>query len=476
MNTKKVVINNLLWKFAERCGAQGVSFVVSIVLARLLVPNDYGVVALVSSITTILYVFVDSGFGSALIQKKETDDLDFSSVFYFNIVCCLMLYGVLFMAAPFVASFYTIPELTALIRVSGLTVIVAGIKNIQQAYVAKSMQFKRFFFATLGGTVGSAIVGIVMAYKGFGPWALVFQGLFNSVVDTTILWFTIKWRPKLRFSFSRLRDLFAYGWKLLLSAFLDTTYNNISSLIIGKKYTPSDLAYYNKGGSWPYLLVNNINVSIDSVLFPVMSTEQGNIEIVKNMTRKAIKTSSYIMWPVMVGLIATSNSLVRLILTEKWLPCVPYLCLMCFTYAFWPIHTANLNAIKAVGRSDIFLALEVIKKIIGLLVLLVSIQFGVLVFATAYALTAPINALLNAYPNRKLLNYSYREQISDMIPSVLTSIVMGIVVYFVSYLNLNDFYTLILQVFVGVLIYIFLSKLFKLESYDFLISSIKSKK
>ena len=241
MDKNKTFVN-LLWRFFERCGAQGVTFLVSIVLARILEPTVYGTVALVTVFTTIMQVFVDSGLGSALIQKKDADELDFSSVFYFNMAVCLALYGLMYLAAPLIAAFYEQPSLTAIVRVASLTLIISGVKNVQQAYVSRNMLFKRFFFSTLGGTVGAAFVGIWMAYRGFGVWALVAQNLFNQTLDTLILWITVEWRPKRMFSFERLRGLFSYGWKLLVSALLDTGYNDLLQLIIGKLYTSADLA------------------------------------------------------------------------------------------------------------------------------------------------------------------------------------------------------------------------------------------
>ena len=282
------VITNFFWRFLERCGAQGVTFIVSIVLARLLDPTVYGTVALVTIFTTIMQVFVDSGMGNALIQKKDADDLDFSSVFYFNMAMCSVLYLIMFFAAPFIASFYRMPELTAIVRVLSFVVVISGVKNVQQAYVSRHLMFKRFFFSTLGGTIGAAVIGIAMAYLGFGVWALVAQMLFNAAVDTTILWITVKWRPKKMFSFQRLKSLFSYGWKLLASSLIDTVYNDLRQLIIGKKYSSGDLAYYNQGKKFPQLIVTNINTSIDSVLLPTMSKAQDDMAAVRSMTRRGV--------------------------------------------------------------------------------------------------------------------------------------------------------------------------------------------
>lgn len=474
MSERKSVTSNLLWRFLERCGAQGVTFIVSIVLARLLEPNVYGIVALVTVFTTIMQVFVDSGMGNALIQKKDADDLDFSSVFFFNISMCSLLYLIMFFAAPFIAGFYKMPELTPVVRVLSLTLVLSGVKNVQQAYVSRTMQFKKFFFATLGGTIGAAVVGIVMAYFGFGVWALVAQSLFNTAVDTIILWITVKWRPKMMFSLKRLKALFSYGWKLLVSSLIDTVYNELRQLIIGKMYSSNELAQYNQGKKFPNLIVTNINASIDSVLLPTMSKEQDHLERVKSMTRRAIKISSYIMMPLMMGLAVCAESLVRLILTEKWMPCVPFLRIFCFSYAFYPIHTANLNAIKAMGRSDLFLKLEVIKKIVGLTAILSTMWFSVEAMAYSLFVTSILNQIINSFPNRRLLGYSYIDQLKDMLPQICISVLMGILVYSVQFLHLNAIVTLCIQIPFGAVIYIALSRLLKIDSFTYLVSVIKS--
>ena len=474
MDNKLKVFSNLFWRFFERCGAQLVSFIVTIVLARLLEPELYGLISKVAVITSILLVFVDSGMANALIQKKDPDDLDYSSVFYFNTVFCLILYAALFFASPLIAKLYHEPGLTPVIRVLGLTVVVAGVKNVQQAYVSKTLQFKRFFFATLGGTVFSAILGISMAYMGFGVWALVAQQLSNVTVNTVILWLTVGWRPKKMFSFSRLKGLLSYGWKLLASSLLDTVYLKIYPLVIGVKYSNSDLAFFERGNSMPNLIVENINYSIDSVLLPVLSAEQDHKIQVRDMTRRAIKTSSYIMMPLMAGLAACAEPLVRLLLTEKWLPCVPFLQIFCIVFAFYPLHTANLNAIKAMGRSDVFLKLEVIKKVVETLVLLVTINYGVFAMALGQLFSGILAQVINAWPNRKLLDYHYTQQLKDMMPAILLSVFMGLCVAAVTLIPMNDIATLIIQIPLGILIYVGLSVLFKVDSFNYILSIIKN--
>lgn len=473
MNKKKI-ISNFFWRFAERCGAQFVTFIVSIVLARILSPKDYGTIALVMVFTTILQVFVDSGLGTAFIQKKDADDLDFSSVFYFNFGVCIILYVGMFFLSPLIANFYDDELLIPIIRVISLTIIFSGIKGIQQAYVSRHMMFKRFFFSTLGGTIFSAFLGIVLAYSGFGVWALVAQQISNTAIDTLILWLTVKWRPQKIFSLKRLINLLSFGWKLLVSSLLDTCYNNLRNLIIGKLYSSSDLAFYNQGDKFPKVIVTNINTSIDSVLLPTISSAQDDRERVKNMTRRAIKTSTYVMAPLMMGMAFCAEPIVHLVLTDKWLPCVPYLRIFCTTYMFWPVHTANLNAINAMGRSDWFLRLEVIKKAVGMTLLLSTMWFGVMAMACSLLVSNVLSQIINSWPNRKLLNYSYLEQVKDFAPGILLAVFMGICVYFIGYIPLPTIVTFVIQIISGAAIYIALSAILKLEEFEYLTGMIKS--
>ena len=473
-NLKAQTVSGFLWRFFERCGAQGVSFVVSIIVARILDPSVYGVVALINAFIAVFSVFVDSGMGNSLIQKKDSDDLDFSTVFYFNLFMCACVYVILFLAAPAVSYIYDRQELTPLIRVSSLTVLISGVKNIQQAYVSKHMLFKRFFFATLGGTVGAAFIGIVMAYSGFGVWAIITQSLFNQVVDTLILWVTVKWRPKRQFSFARLRCLFSYGWKLLVSGLIDVGYIKLRQFIIGLKYSTEDLAYYNKGDSFPYLIVYNTNSAIASVLFPVLSKKQDDRSQVKNILSKSIKTSNYIIAPLMMGMAATAEPVIRLLLTEKWLPCVPFLRICCIAYILYPIDTANLSAIKAVGRSDLFLKLEMVKKTIGITILLIAMNISVLAMGYSLLVIGVICQIINSWPNKRILGYSYIKQMRDILPSMLLSAFMGVVVYCVSLIGADDWITILIQIPVGIVIYLLGSMMFKLESFEYARNIAKS--
>ena len=471
--TKKTVFSGLFWRFAERFGAQGVSLVVSVVLARLLDPGVYGTVALVTVFTNILETFADSGFGNALIRKKDADDLDFSTVFWFNTGISCLLYLLMFILAPSIARFYSDPALTSVVRVLSLTLVVFGVKNLLQAFVSRNMLFRKFFFATLGGTIGAAVIGIRMAYAGFGIWALIAQQLFNTLMDTIILWISVRWKPRRNFSFSRLKELFGYGWRILASGVIDKVYNELRQLIIGKLYTTTDLANYNRGRQFPNMLVTNINTAIDSVLLPALANEQDDRVRVKMMTRRAIKVSVYVLAPLMIGLICTADPLVRLMLTEKWLPCIPYLRIFCITYIFYPIHTANLNAIKAMGRSDIFLKLEIAKKAVGLIALFATMRLGVMAMAYSLLFTSLASQVINSWPNKKLLDYSYFDQMKDILPSVLLAAVMGAVVYPVIFLPVPDAVKIVLQVITGAVVYITESKLLKPDSYEYLKDAVK---
>lgn len=473
MFEQKKILSNLFWRFAERCGAQLVTFIVSIVLARILMPEDYGTVALVTVFTTIMQVFVDSGLSTALIQKKDADDLDFSSVFYFNFAVCIILYLIMFFAAPIIASFYGMPELVSIVRVISLTIVISGVKGVQQSYVSRNMLFKRFFYATLGGTIFSAFLGIAMAYAGLGVWAIVAQQLSNTAIDTLILWITVKWRPKPMFSWERLKGLLGFGWKMLTSGLLDTVYNNLRNLLIGKIYSSSDLAFYNQGDKFPKLIVTNINTSIDSVLLPAMSNEQDSRDKVKSMTRRSIQVSTYIMAPLMIGLACCAENIVLLVLTEKWLLCVFYLQIFCIAYLFQPIHTANLNAIKAMGRSDLFLKLEIWKKVTGMIIILSTMFISVKAMAYSLLISTLTSMIINSWPNKKLLNYSFLEQMKDILPSILLAVGMGVIVYLIGFLPVPTLPLLIIQVICGGVIYIIDSAVLKLEPYVYLEGIIK---
>lgn len=471
---QKKVFSGLFWKFGERIGAQAVSFVVSIILARLLLPSDYGVIALITIFIDIANVFVSSGFGAALVQKKDADEVDFSSVFYFSILMSWVLYGIVFAFAPAVAGFYRKPILIPVLRVMALKLPLAGVNSVQHAYVQKKMLFKRFFFSTLIGTAGSAVVGIIMAYMGFGPWALVAQYLFNSTMDTVILWFTVKWRPVWVFSYERMKTLFGFGWKMLCSELIHTSYSQVRSLIIGKVYTEKDLAFYNQGGKLPGIIVTNINSSISSVLFPAMTMKQDNKEKMKEVVRLSIRVSSYVMWPLMIGLMVMTEPVVRLIFTDKWLPCVPFMQIACIQYALEPVQTANVQAVKAMGKGRTYLIMEIVKKSFGILMIVAVMHQGVMAIALTAMVVTFFAAFVNSMPNRKFLGYTYREQLADLLPSILLAGAMGVCVFLAGKIPLPAIVSICIQLVSGVVTYILLSRIFKISQFEYIWNAVKN--
>ncbi len=477
MSLKSSVITSLIWKFLERVGTQGVQFVVAIVLARLLAPADFGLIALVTVFVAIANVFVQSGLNTALIQKKNADNLDFSTVFYASLAIAVLLYGVLFVCAPLIADFYNgQTKLIPVVRVLGLMLLLGAVSSVQEAYVARNMMFKKLFYRSVGAIIPSGIFGVTLAYLGFGIWALVGQQLMNSSLMCIIMLFTVKWRPQLLFSFARFKGLFSFGWKLLCSALLDTSYRNIRDLVIGKLFSPADLGFYNRGSQFPQIIITNINLSIQSVLLPSLSTVQDDKPRLKSLARRSIKTSAFLILPMMAGLAAVAKPLTLVLLGEKWLPAVPFIQICCFSYAFWPIHTTNLSAINAVGRSDVFLKLEIIKKSYGLAVLVLAIWLfrSPIGIAMSAAVTAPLGSFVNAYPNKKLLNYGFGEQMKDFLPSFALAVVMGVCVYMLSDLvNVAPILQLPLLVVVGLCFYVGIAKLLRFECLEYILNTIK---
>jgi teichuronic acid exporter len=472
-NIRGKVLTSLLWKFMERGGTQGIQFIVQIILARLLLPEDYGIIALVVIFTSIASVFVQSGLNTALIQKKDADEADFSSVFYLSLFIACLIYLILFFTAPFIALFYDEPQITSVFRILSITLFFGAFNSIQNAVVARNLQFKKLFFSSTGAILVSGILGVYLAYNGFGVWALVWQQISNQLIVTLILWFTVKWRPRLIFSVDRIRLLFSFGWKLLFASLITTLYADLRSLIIGKMYNSQMLGFYTRGQQFPSIIIKNISASIQSVMLPVISAQQDNITQVKRMVRRSMLTSTFAIFPIMVGLAIIAEPLVKILLTDKWLPCVPFLQIFCASYATSSIQTANLQAINALGRSDIFLKLEIIKKVIGLAILGVTVFYGVYAIAIGQLVSAFISTFINAYPNKKLISYSYKEQWRDIMPSLFLSLVMGVIVYSIQWFGMTLWITLIVQVCSGVVLYFGLAWVFKLECFIYLLNLIK---
>ncbi len=471
---KMKTISGVIWKMCERVTSQLVSFVVSVILARILLPEDYGIVAIVTLFITIADAFVNNGLGSALIQKKNADEKDFSTMFYAGIILALILYGILYFIAPFISSVYAKTDITLVLRVMGIRLPIAAMNSIQQAYVARKMIYKKFFLSTLLGTVISGIVGIIMAITGYEVWALVSQYLLNTIISTIVLFITVSWRPKLFFSVDRFKKMFSFGSKVMLSGVIGTIFDQLKSFFIGFKYTATDLAYYNRGEQIPSLLYNNINTTFEAVLFPAISKMQDNKLAVKNSLRRMIKLTSFIIVPIMFGLAVVAESLVEVILTDKWLESVPYLVIVCLQQCISVISNVNLQALKAIGRSDVLLKLEMVKKPLFLLCIIIGMQISPLAIVVANFIYGFFALIINSAPNKKLLNYSMKEQLKDVKPAILLSCIMVIGCILIQYIKMSVIVTLIMQVLTGVMIYIGLSIIFKVEEFYYILDIIRN--
>ena len=471
MNEKQTttkVLNGLFWKLMENGGAQGVQFLVSIILARLLSPEEYGVVGVILIFVTIANVLVQNGFSTALIQKRKVDDTDFSSVFFFSMAVSAVIYLVLYLSAPGIAYFYNNQEMTALVRVLAVVLFPGGVISIQNAYVSRNMEFKGLFISSFVASMISGAISIFLACRGLGVWALVWQQIAYYFFYMLILFMSISWKPRLLFSILRIKTMFAFGWKLLCASLLDTVYNNIYGLVIGRIYNESMLGNYNRGEQFPKLIVSNLGAAIQSVMLPVLSASQDEPERVKSMLRRAITVSSYLVLPMMAGLIAVARPMVLLLLGEKWLACVPFLQIMCVAYSFWPIHIANLQALNAMGRSDIFLKLEIVKKMVGLAVLAVGIRYNPLVLVALKAAADFLCTFINAWPNKRLLNYSIIEQWKDIIPSVAVSILMAAAVMAAGRYVPGGWLGLGMQILFGAVVYMLASWVLGLEVFRYI--------
>ena len=466
---------SFLFKLTESVGTQGISFVVSVILARLLDPSDYGVLTMLTVFIAVSQVFVQSGLNTALIQKKDVDETDLSSVFYVSLLIAAALYALLFFLAPAIGAFFGMDALSPVLRVLALVLLPGALVSLQNAVIARQMAFRRLMTASLLSTALSGAVGIGMAAAGLGYWALVGQQLTNQLALALVLLRMVKWRPRALFSWARVRVLIRFGWKLLASSLLETGYNNLRTAVIGKQYAQETLGFYNRGKQFPELVMNAVNGSIQSVMLPVLSDEQDDMLRMKQMMRRSVMVSSFLVLPMMAGLAAVAEPLIRLLLTDKWLPCVPFLQICCIDFAFYPIHTANLQAINAMGRSDVFLRLELIKKSYGLAILAASVLLFDSVYAIAWGavVSTLLAAVVNASPNRRLLGYGYLEQMRDVLPAMGLSLIMFLTVSALGRLPLAPFPLLVCQTAAGVVIYGALSLLLRLESMRYLTDMLR---
>lgn len=473
--SRNVVFSGLFWSFGERLCSQGVSFVVSIVLARILSPHDYGIIALVLIFISLADVFVNSGFSTSLVQDKNADETDFSTIFYCSFAVSIAIYFLLFFCAPLIANFYRQPILIPVIRVFSLRVPLSVYNSIQHAYVSRHMIFKKFFFSTLIGTISSGIIGIIMAYGGFGVWALIAQYFSMTIVDTLVLAVTVRWHLQLKFSWSRAKSLMSFGWKIFVADLSGVFFDRLRSLIVGRIYTPADLACYNKGEQFPTLITTNISSAIMNVLFPAIADSSDNYDHVRTMTRRAMQVSTYVIFPLMVGLAAVARPLVRILLTDKWLASVPILQVLSIASAVGVIGEISLQTLKGVGRSDVVLKLEFIKKPVYVLLLFVGAKVSVNFLAITMVLYNVYSVGVNFYQLKKYIHYPIFQQLKDLIPTLLLSVGMGIVIFPLSFMITNMWILLFTQVILGVLSYLLLSIIFKNSSYQYVKSYFASK-
>lgn len=475
MKTK--VISGLFWRFLEKGGGQLIQFIVQIILARFfLTPEQYGIVGMITVFILIANVFIQNGFTSALIQKKEVSQLEFTSMFYILLATSIFLYGILYFSAPAISRFYQEPLLTGILRIQALTIIIGAFSSIQNAVMSKRMQFKMIFYRTIGANIVSGIVGVLLAALDYGIWAIVWMNVASGLTGAIIFWITVKWRPSLCFSFRAVKALFSYGYKVLITNMIGTVYDNLYPFVIGKLFGDAQLGLYNKGRSIPSLLVENINGSISSVMFPALSSNQDDPIKIKNIVRRSIMTSCFLIFPMMAGLAAVAKPLVLVLLTDKWIGAVPFIQITCIAFAFWPVHTANLQAINALGRSDISLKLEIVKKIVGVVLLSASLPFGIYVFVGNLAVTSIIALFINSIPNYKLLHYGVRQQAADILPSLLLSAAMAVLVYPISFLPLRPILILPIQILAGAAFYLAGARLMRMEALFYLLTTWKERK
>ncbi len=473
--TRSEAIWSFIWKLLERCSVQVVQFVITIVLARLLMPSEYGVIALIMVFINIASVIVDGGFNTALIQKKDADNIDFSTIFFFGLIMSFLMYAVMYLASPIIADFYNQPELVSIIRVVSLVLILYSVNAVQNAYVSRNLLFRKMFVCSLGSVLASGVVGIVMAYNGCGVWALVAQLLIGQLMLTIIMWGVLGWRPQMVFAIDRLRYLLDFGWKIFTTSMIVSVFVNIRKLIIGRFYTPASLAYFERGDQFPNLIMTNIQTSVQAVLFPVFAKEQDDKVRVKQILRRSTKMSCFIIYPLMMLLIVSAKPLILLLLTEKWLPAVEFLQIFCIANFFRPITIPNYDAIMALGYSGITLKLEIVKKVVDVTLLVTAVFFGVYAIAWSIVLFNFACVFINLYPNKRLLDYGIPEQIKDALPTLLLTLIMGAVVYWIQFLEIYLVLIVILQFVIGAIVYLLLCYITKEESFVYMLQLIGSK-
>jgi len=466
MMVQKKIISGLAWSSIERFSVQGAQFVIQVIIARILVPEDYGIIAILVVFLAIFQIFIDSGFSSALVQKHDRSEVDYSTVFYFSVGISIILFFAFFFLAPVIADFYEMPILTPLARVIAFNLLINAFAVIPRAKFTVLVDFKTQAKASLTAVIFSGAIGIWMAYAGFGVWTLVFQSLFNNGVNTSILWILSRWWPMRVFSIVSFKKLFSFGSKLMLSALLDTTYRNLYTLVIGRKFTAQELGYYSRADQFVQLPSINISSIMNRVIFPVMCKVQHDNKEIENIFCKYLRISTFIVFPLMIGLAVLAEPFIRLVLTERWLGLVVLLQILCFSYMWVPVHGLNLILLQAKGRSDLFLRLEIIKKIVGLTILVITLPFGVMMMCVGRVISSISLLYVNMHYTNKYFDIGFFKQIKYIFPSVLLSGSMGVVIFLVTKIDMPNILTLILGIAIGCLYYVGIAVIFKMKGWE----------
>lgn len=462
---KSKTVHGLGWSAADNVIRIGVTFVVSIVLARLLTPDEYGLIGILTIFISVFNAIVDSGFTNALIRKQDATDIDYSTVFYTNLVVSICMAIVLFFCAKPISAFFERPELIALTQVMTCVVVINALSIVQKARTTKAIDFKTQTKVTFIASVISGIIGITMAYMGYGVWALVGQQISSQLLITVFFWIYNKWIPKLIFSWNSFREMWAFGWKLLVSGLLDTAWKEIYQVVVGKCYSPASLGLYTRAQQFSSLFSSNLTGIIQRVSFPVLSSIQDDIPRLKAAYQRVIKTTMLPSFVLMLGMAACAKSMVLCLIGEKWIGCVPFLQLICFSGMMYPLHAINLNMLQVQGRSDLFLRLEIIKKFVGIIPILLGIFLNIYAMVGAGAVLTWFNFYLNAYYSGPFLNYSFKDQVKDILPSLLIALFTALPVYVMSYIPLNHWILLPLQIVAGAVITISICEKKKLPEY-----------
>jgi len=474
VSLKEDSIKSFLWKFLERFGSQAITLIVQIVMARILLPSDFGMLAIMVVFLNISNCFVQSGLNTALVQSKEVNSRDYSTVFLFSCGVALILFLLVFFFAPIIAGFYGLPQLIWPFRVMALSLLINSLYSVQTAKVTRDLELKKLFLSTLVASTISGVAGVFLAFQGFGIWALVAQQILFFMCACLVLQFQIKWKERLTFSPQRAKELFAYGWKLLVSSLLDQAYQGLYDLIIGKRYSDVDLGFFSQGKRFPQTIVSMFDGSLQAIALSTLSRLQDSKEDVKNVARIVMKTSMFVIAPTVVYLAVFASPLVILLLTEKWIGAIPFLQIACASYILWPVHTSNLQAINAIGRSDVFLKLEIAKVSVGTCLVILVIMLGGDIYALALCtvVSSVVAVLINAFPNKKLIGYSIKEQFFDFLPPIVLAVISGFIAFSLTLFGLNNVLILLLGFIAMVVVYLGLSWLLNRATLVYVCTSL----